>query len=49
MDINHAALEWGADYILPNGSDTTVLEPVELIKLMQQKIYSLYQQYCGAE
>ncbi len=49
MDINHAALEWVADYILPFGSDATVLEPVELIKLMQQKIYSLYQQYCGAE
>ena len=49
MDINHAALEWVADYILPFGSDATVLEPVELIKLMQQKIYSLYQHYCGAE
>ena len=49
MDINHAALEWVADYILPFGSDATVLEPVELIKLMKQKIYSLYQHYCGAE
>ena len=49
MDINHAALEWVADYILPFGSDATVLEPVELIKLMQQKIYSLYEHYCGAE
>ena len=46
MEINHAALEWVADYILPFGNNATVLEPVELIKLIQQKIYELHQHYC---
>ncbi len=49
MEINHAALEWVADYILPFGNDATVSEPVELIKLMQQKICELYRHYCKAE
>ena len=49
MEINHAALEWVADYILPFGNNATVLEPVELIKLMQQKIYELYQHYCESQ
>ena len=35
MEINLAALEWVADYLLPFGSNATVLEPVELIKLVQ--------------
>ena len=46
MEINHAALEWVADYILPFGKNATVLEPVALIQLMQQKIDELYQHYC---
>ena len=49
MEINHAALEWVADYILPFGNNATVLEPAELIKLMQQKIYELHQHYCKSE
>ena len=46
MEINHGALEWVADYILPFGNNATVLEPVELIELIQQKIYELHQHYC---
>ena len=46
MEIDHAALEWVADYMLPLGKNATVLEPVELIKLIQQKIYELHQHYC---
>ncbi|MDE7014508.1 MAG: WYL domain-containing protein [Kineothrix sp.] len=46
MEISHAALEWVADYILPFGNNATVLEPVELIGLMKQKAYELYQHYC---
>ncbi|WP_277820648.1 helix-turn-helix transcriptional regulator [Hominisplanchenecus murintestinalis] len=46
MEINRAALEWVADYILPFGNNATVLEPVELIKIMQQKIHELHQHYC---
>ena len=49
MEINHAALEWVADYILPFGNNATVLAPLELIKLMQQKIYELHQHYCSLE
>lgn len=49
MKIHHTALEWVADYILPFGSNATVLEPPELIKLLQQKISELYQQYCIPE
>ena len=46
MEINHAALEWTADYILPFGSNATVLEPPELTALIRQKIYELHQHYC---
>ena len=46
MEINHDALEWVADYILPFGNNATVLEPVELIELIQQKIYELHEHYC---
>lgn len=46
MEINHAALEWVADYILPFGKNATILEPAELI---QQKIYELYRHYCKSE
>ena len=46
MEINHDALEWVADYILPFGNNATVLEPVELIELIQQKIYELHEPYC---
>ncbi len=49
MDINHTALEWVAGYILPFGSDATVLEPTELIELIQQKINELQQHYCRLE
>ena len=49
MEINHSALKWVADYILPFGNNATVLEPVELIELMQQKIYELHQHYCKSE
>ncbi len=49
MEINHAALEWVADYMLPFGSNAMVLEPTELVERMQQKIYELYQQYCKSE
>ena len=49
MEINHTALEWVADYILPFGNNATVLAPLELIKLMQQKIYELHQHYCSLE
>ncbi len=47
MEINHDALEWVADYILPFGNNATVLEPVELIELIQQKIYELHEHYCA--
>ena len=47
MEINRAALEWVADYILPFGKNAAVLEPVELIRMMQQKISELHQLYCG--
>ncbi len=46
MEINHASLEWVADYILPFGNNATVLEPAELTELMRQKIYELHQHYC---
>lgn len=46
MEINHDALEWVANYLLPFGINATVLEPVELIELMQQKIYELQRHYC---
>ncbi len=46
MEIDHAALEWAADYLLPFGNNATVLEPVELIELMRQKICELHQHYC---
>lgn len=46
MEINYDALEWVADYILPFGNNATVLEPVELIERMRQKVYELYQHYC---
>ncbi len=46
MEINHSALEWVADYILPFGNNATVLEPAELIEIIQQKIYELHQHYC---
>ena len=49
MEINHAALEWVADYILPFGNDAVVLEPAELIERMRQKIYELYRQYWKTE
>ncbi len=37
MEINLAALEWIADYLLTFGNNATVLEPAELIGLIQQK------------
>ncbi len=46
MEINLAALEWIADYLLTFGNNATVLEPAELIGLIQQKIYELHQHYC---
>ena len=49
MEIDHAALEWVADYILPFGKDATVLEPEELLERMRQKIWELHRQYCVAE
>ena len=49
MEINHGALEWVADYILPFGNDATVLEPAGLRKRIQQKIYELHQHYCKPE
>ena len=49
MEINRAALEWVADYILPFGNNAAVLEPVELTELMQKKIYELYLHYCHSE
>ena len=49
MEIDHAALEWVADYILPFGKDATVLEPAELLERMRQKIWELHRQYCVAE
>ena len=49
MEINYDALEWVADYILPFGNNATVLEPVELIERMRQKVYELYQHYCKSE
>lgn len=45
MEINHGALEWVADYILPFGSHATVLEPAELIEIIKKKIFELYQHY----
>ena len=48
MEINHAALEWVADYLLPFGNNAAVLEPAELTELIQKKIYELYQHYCGS-
>ncbi len=47
--INDTALEWVADFILPFGNNATVLEPVELIELIKQKIYQLHQHYCKSE
>ncbi|MCI8921064.1 MAG: WYL domain-containing protein [Acutalibacter sp.] len=38
MEIRHATLEWVADYFLSFGNNATVLEPIELIELMKQKI-----------
>ncbi len=49
MDINHAALEWVADFILPFGRNATVLEPAELIERIRQKICELHQHYCKFE
>ena len=49
MDINHAALEWVADFILPFGRNATVLEPAELIERIRQKICELHQHYCKSE
>lgn len=49
MEIDHAALEWVADYILPFGKEATVLEPEELLERMRQKIWELHRQYCVAE
>ncbi len=46
MEINHDALAWVADYILPFGNNATVLEPLELIELIKQKIHALHQHYC---
>lgn len=43
MQINHDALEWVADYILPFGNNATVSEPEALIKLMPQKTHY----FCG--
>ena len=45
MEINHDALAWVADHILPFGNNATVLEPVELIELIKQKILELHQHY----
>ena len=49
MEISRDTLEWVADYLLPFGTNATVLEPVELIERMRQKIYELYQHYCRQE
>ncbi len=49
MEIDHAALEWVADYILPFGNNATVSEPVELIKLLQHKICELHRHYCSSD
>ncbi len=49
MEISRDTLEWVADYLLPFGTNATVLEPVELIERMQQKIYELHQHYCRQE
>ena len=46
MEIRHATLEWVADYFLSFGNNATVLEPIELIELMKQKICELHQHYC---
>ncbi len=46
MEIRHTTLNWVADYFLSFGNNATVLEPVELIELMKQKTYKLYQHYC---
>ena len=45
MEIRHATLEWVADYFLSFGNNATVLEPIELIELMKQKICELHQHY----
>lgn len=49
MEIDRASLEWAADYILPFGNNATVLEPMELIQLIRQKIYELHHHYCRSE
>ncbi|MDE7016277.1 MAG: YafY family transcriptional regulator [Lachnospiraceae bacterium] len=46
MDIDHAALEWAADYFLPFGKNATIIEPLALVTLMKHKIYELHQHYC---
>ena len=46
MEIRHATLEWVTDYFLSFGNNATVLEPIELIELMKQKICELHQHYC---
>lgn len=49
MDIRHGTLEWVADYLLPLGSNATVLEPPELIELMKHKIDELHRHYFRSE
>lgn len=48
MEIRHATLEWVADYLLPLGRNAVVLEPAQLVELMQYKTGELYKHYCEA-
>lgn len=49
MEIRQAALEWVADYFLSFGNNATILEPIELIQLMRNKIDELHKHYCNTQ
>ena len=46
MEIRQSTLEWVAEYFLSFGTNATVLAPVELREIMQQKVNELYKHYC---
>lgn len=45
LEIRYSTLEWIAEYFLSFGKHAIILEPVELIQLMQTKVWELYQHY----
>lgn len=46
MHIPHAYLEWVAEYLLPLGINAKVIEPQELVTIIQDKAKQLYYHHC---